>query len=536
MPVSPAELLHHMSDPAADARAFPATTGALARRELLSPAVLAAAGVAVILAIAIVDAALRGPWLDEFWTLELSDVRNGLPALVWDGWLRDTHPPLFNAWASLLAGLGVGSIAAGRLVTNLPAAALLIVTALCVSRRTPAQAGVAACLLLLVLPLPQAMESFGLYRSYFWQMAAIGMLALVAHHVALAATDLGWRRDADLAVIAVVATAASIGLHYIGGLFGSLLAAAVALCALARGLRRWAALMLASATLSGLFVMAMLALQAPAWAEEFDHSWIDRPLFAAVGVVATLALAPLWLNPVALLGLRKGTLGNAWEARFVVMIGGVLAAGVAIVLAVHAVMPIVVDRYLFAVPVLAGALLAVPAARFVQAGMAQDRLLFGLLVLLAVVGAARPLIETGIRPFWREDARTIAGVVAGCPTTEVYAASGWALGPAAARRAARREDPVFERGYRLLAAEHGFTVHFIGRHGREPGGANATPGACPVLLWYAHTPNGAEDDLPAAIEAAGLTGLEEASLSVTRSATGFVVRANVPSPHPAWPQ
>jgi hypothetical protein len=89
---------------------------------------------------------------------------------------------------------------------------------------------------------------------------------------------------------------------------------------------------------------------------------------------------------------------------------------------------------------------------------------------------------------------------------------------------ARREDPVFERAYRSLAAPYGYTVRFIGQNGS----ARAAPGACPVLLWYEHTPNGEENDLPAAIEAAGLTGLEEARLSVTRTATGFVVRADRP--------
>ena len=204
------------------------------------------------------------------------------------------------------------------------------------------------------------------------------------------------------------------------------------------------------------------------------------------------------------------------------MLGVVLVAGMAIVLAVHAVQPIVVDRYLFAVPVLASALLAVPAAR-----LARDRWLFGVLALVAVAAAARPLIETGIRPLWRENARTIATIVAGCPTTQVYAASGWALGPAAETRTARREDPVFERAYRSLAAPWGYPVHFIGQNGR----AHVPPGACPVLLWYEHTPNEAEDDLPAAIEAAGLTGLLGARLSVTRSVTGFVVRADRPAGH-----
>jgi len=511
-----------MSDPPADARAFGATTAEPLRRELLVPNVIAAAGVGVILAIAAADAALRGPWLDEFWSLELSDSRNGLLALIRDGWMRDAHPPVFNAWATLLASLGVTSIPAGRLASNLLAAGLMILAALRLSRRTPGQAGFAAALLLLTLSLPQAMDSFAVYRSYFWQIAAIGTLTLVARHVASARVDLDWRRDLDLAAIAVLATGVAIGVHYVGGLFGGLLAGAIALCAFARGLRRWAGLVLASAALSGLFVVASIALQAPSWAAEFDHSWIDLPGLAALGVLASLAVAPLWLNPVPLAGLwLRPSMGKATrdasETRFVAMIGVVLVAGVAIVLAAHAIKPIVVHRYLFAVPVLVSALMAVPAAR-----IAQDRLLFGLLALVAVAGAVHPMVEAGIRPLWRENARTIATIVAGCPTTQVYAASGWALGPAAQTRAARREDPVFERAYRTLAAPYGYTVNFIDQNGT----AEVKPGACPVLLWYEHTPNEAENDLPAAIEAAGLTGLQDARLSVTRSRTGFVVRAD----------
>ena len=511
-----------MSDQPAGARPFLTTTAAPLRRELLTPTVIAAAGVGVILVIAGIDAALRGPWLDEFWTLELSDSRNGLPALIRDGWLRDAHPPIFNAWATLLASLGITSIPAGRLVSNLLAAGLMILAAVRLSRRTPGQAGFTAALLLLTLSLPQAMEYFAVYRSYFWQMTAIGTLALVARHVAATTADLDWRRDLDLAAIAVLAIAASIGVHYIGALFGGLLAGAIAVCAFARGLRRWTALVLATTALSSLFILASVALQMPSWAAEFDHVWIDVPGFAALGVLASLAIAPLWLNPVPLAGLWPG-----WEKGkrdpsqtwFLAMVGAVLVAGVVIVLAVHAFQPIVVERYLFAVPVLVSALLAVPAAR-----LARDRWLFGLLALVAVAGAARPMIEGGIRPLWRENAQTIATIVAGCPTTQVFAASGWAVGPAAETRMARREDPIFERAYRSLAAPWGYPVRFIGQNGL----AHATPGACPVLLWYEHTPNEAEDDLRAAIEAAGLTGLLGARLSVTRSATGFVVRADRP--------
>ncbi|WP_296348471.1 hypothetical protein [Reyranella sp.] len=48
-----------------------------------------------IVLVLVVNAVLRGPWLDEFWTLELADTRKSAAQLV-DGWLRDTHSPTFN--------------------------------------------------------------------------------------------------------------------------------------------------------------------------------------------------------------------------------------------------------------------------------------------------------------------------------------------------------------------------------------------------------------------------------------------------------
>lgn len=510
----------YLSQPPADARAFSPAAADISWRGLSVSRVIATTALFVMLTLAAVDAALRGPWLDEFWTLELSDTRNGLWALIREGWMRDAHPPIFNAWATLLASLGVSSIPAGRLASNLLAAGVMILAARRFSRRLPDQAGFNMVLLLLVLSLPQAMDAFATYRAYFWYIAAVGMLVLVARHVASANDDLDWRTDTDLAAIAVAAVTTSIGLHYVGGLFGGLLSGAIALSAHRRGLRRWAMLVFATAALASLFVAASVLLQAPNWAAEFDHSWIDLPVLAAFGVPVSLAVTAIFHNPIPLVGLwLSGSRPGESQIHFVTMIGGVLAVGVAIVLAVHAFRPIVVDRYLFAVPVLVSALMAVPAARF-----AQGSLLLALLALVSVAVAVAPLIQDGIRPFWREDARTIAKIVSDCPTTTIYAASGWALGPAAETRTARREDPVFARAYRLLADSHGYAVRFIGQNGA----AHARLGACPVLLWFEHTPNNAEDDLPAAVEEAGLTGLENARLSAVRSPTGFVIRADRP--------
>jgi hypothetical protein len=89
--------------------------------------------------------------------------------------------------------------------------------------------------------------------------------------------------------------------------------------------------------------------------------------------------------------------------------------------------------------------------------------------------------------------------------------------------AVRREDPIFQRAYEALASTHGYTVRFM----RQDEALRVRPGRCPVIVWFEHTPNNAEDDLHAAIEATGLTGLEGAKLTYTRSPTGFIVRADM---------
>src|SRR4051812_31202419 len=120
MPLSP----HLTSAPA-----FPLPTREALGRKISLPRLMAVTALSLIMAVAVADAALRGPWLDEIWTLELSDTRTGLTALIRDGWLHDTHPPAFNAWATLLASLGIDSIPAGRLASNLLAAGLMILAA-----------------------------------------------------------------------------------------------------------------------------------------------------------------------------------------------------------------------------------------------------------------------------------------------------------------------------------------------------------------------------------------------------------------------
>ena len=475
--------------------------------------------IAVILLVMAADAALRGPWLDEFWTLELSDPGRGLSALVSDGWLRDTHPPAFNLWATLLSSLGINAIPWARLASNLPAAGLMIWAAVSFSRRIPGTRSYHLAMSLLVLALPLSVEAFANYRSYFWQIASLASLAAVTRHVVATPVDLDFRRDLGLAAISILAVFGSMALHYVGAIFGGLLAAAVFFTALARGHWRWAMLVSVTGVAAFVQVVAVAFLQARNWAVDLDHSWIEASSIAlAVAVPVALVVAALANNLVPLAALWPGSRRwTASERTFVALLAGVLGLGTIVVLVIDAFRPIMVDRYLFAVPVLVCAIMAAMAAKLDRA-----RPLRLLLPLWAVAMVSGQFFLHGAKPQWEEGARSVAKIVETCSTTRIYAASGWALGPAAETRAARREDAVFRRAYEDLASEHGYEVRFLGQNEK----ARVTLGRCPVLVWYEHTPNNAEDDPRVAVEAAGLTGIEEARLSVLRSPTGFVVRAD----------
>lgn len=490
----------------------------VAPRELAVGDPVIVCAVAVIVAVLVVNALLQGPWLDEFWTRHLADTQKSMAQLV-DGWLRDTHPPAFNIWATLLDAFGIRSIPLARLISNLPAIAFMIWAALGFSRGASAERRYHLLMLVLVLSLPAAVEAFANYRSYFWQIASLASLMAVARHVVSSSGDLDWRRDRYLVVLSVAAIVGSLGLHYVGAIFGGLLAAGLLLYAHAHGYRRWALLMLLTAVITFAAMASIAVLQGRHWAVDLDHSWIEaQPIAAVIGVPLVLVMGAVLHNAFPLIALWPGWRPwNGAERTFVVMIAGVLVGGTLLVLIIDTARPIMVDRYLFAVPVLVCGIMASLAARF--EGYRPLRLL---LAVNAVLVVASPLLLNGVKPQWEEGARLIASIVEHCPTTRVYAASGWALGPAAATNSARREDDVFRRAYAELAADQGYAVRFLG----QGEAAVATVEDCPVLVWFEHTPNNAEDDPRGAVAASGLTGVEDGKYFAYRSPTGFVVRVD----------
>ena len=243
---------------------------------------------------------------------------NGLPALIRDGWMRDAHPPVFNAWATLLASLGITSIPAGRLVSNLLAAGLMILAAVPPVaadaragrfRRRPAAAH------------PVAAAGDGVLRRL-----PILLLADDGDRHARAGRP-PCRRDESRSRLAPrprpggdrraghrrLDRRSTMSARCSAGFWPAPSPSAPSPGGCGDGRpwcwrrRRCRACSSSPASL----------LQAPSWAADFDHSWIDLPGLAALGVLASLAVAPLWLNPVPLAGLwwRPAGRGRATPRR-----------------------------------------------------------------------------------------------------------------------------------------------------------------------------------------------------------------------------
>lgn len=496
------------------------TGDAAAREATSSIRAITATALAFIALALIANALLRGSSLAEYWTVELADraAYGGFGPLIVRGWLHDTHPPLFSLWATLLTTIGVTSVPAARLLSNIPPLVLMIMAGSRLSSRISGETAFHAALLLLVLSVPATALAFGNYNADYWQVAALTMLVQIGRHIAMSDGDLRRRVDRDIIPIAIMASAGSIMLQYVGGMLGVVLSLAIILCAMAKGFRRWAKLLSMAVLISGLLTLACAYLQARVWALEIDHSWYEGEAASAAAVIAGLILVALLHNPLPFVALKW--VRDDWTKRdsaFVGMILGGLAVALFLLFEINAEKPVIAESYLAGLPVLICGALAALAAR-----LAHERRLFILFAAIAVAVVLIPFVAHGPERRWQANAKQIGRTVALCPTTTVYAASGWVLRDGIAFKTARRDEPIYARGYRGLGASRGFTPRMIG----VSGGVQAVSGDCPTLLWIEQVPPSINLAPSRILSAARLHGLENTKLTVLRSETGLIVRSD----------
>jgi hypothetical protein len=469
--------------------------------------------VATMLVYAIV---LRGPWFDEYCTLRLSEASVPLSILFHDRWLPDTHPILFNAWATLIARLGVTSVISGRLVSNLPALAALLTITTRFVRRMPQDGAFYLSFALLLLSMPWTITAFGNFRSVFWQIIGMAIMVQTARFVATTDHDLDGTREPDIAVIAFVGVFGANALHYAAGLGGAAVVGSVAAFALWRGLRKWAAFLLTAGLLSCGFMLVSAWAQAGYWQGEIADPWIRTSAIAGIAAIgARIAIAFVHVPVPLMAGARRIRATISEQRTFLGMMAGGTALAVVILMMVNAVQPIIVSRYLVG--------LTVPVAAIVVTlggCTAARRRWFAATAAVAVAIGILTVTVRGHDGQWQDNAQRIAAIVRSCPGTAVYAMSGWLIDGDARDHVSPPAQDIYAIGYGDLARSLGFRLTLIGGSPRPRLAAD-----CPTILWVEHRPVPGAFDPVTAFRDAGLPAVPRERLSLIRSASGFVVVA-----------
>lgn len=483
--------------------------------------------VAASIAISIVAALTRGPWMDEFWTLWATDPTVPWPQALRQRWLTDVHPPLFSMASRLLSGLLGPDIPVRRLQNLLPLAALL--AAFAYAARTWTAAG-RFLLIYAVLTFSSYFMAgyFAEYRSYFAQFCC-GVVFYGCGYALLSGTTIPTGRGRAVATMALLLTSLLlVNLHFVTAVVALISLAGLAMLALHLGQRRLAASFCAIAAVSAAPLAITLLFQARLLlARTGGHFWIETGLSQAVVIVAGSIIKGIGCNLVIvgaamLMLLRRPSprLEAGGPASTDRLIGMAFLAVAAIaccaLLVINLQTPIIIDRYL----VLCSAAVACGLAILARDVVFESRIGVPLLLANAVLFLAVSGGKLFHEPRWNASATLIRTALVQCPTATVEAFQFIYPGTLP------DEWTVLHLAYDYLGQRFGFQPHLAGSS--SPYVPAARGARCADILWTEHVlwshRTVADDDrlvLNAARLALGPIDLADAA--VLRTRTGAVV-------------
>lgn len=435
----------------------------------------------VALVIAAVWASLhRGPWYDEFYTQLVTRPDRGIVASVRESWLYDNHPPLFY-FLSWLTGW-LGPIETHRLL-NLGVLGIATGAAWTIVRKVPAlHIPAAALALMLAANMWTVMEASEL-RSYFLSLCTGATLALTLSATWLTRNEGDrWRRMATLMV-----ALAAFNNHIVTTIVSGAVVLPFAALALLRRDRALFIAIMRAPFLAGLVFLVLTAIQFPYWMENTQSFWITPGFQSAswsfqYAIQRTLeANPPLTLAAAAGLGLMAW---DAWKRRgfsrnseAVLLLGCGCALAIAILVGLHMVRPMIIEKYLTSLIAAITMGLALGVARSLRALPP----LAGIAVLVLATLTGFYQLDAHARfaaqkNSWYGTGRFIAHVIARCPSTVVHIDPFWNVHATSMSPADNKQVPSL--GYRTVSKHFGFTV--------EPQGSLRMARDCPTLFWAEH--------------------------------------------------
>lgn len=496
---------------------------------------LAALGVAAILGFTmawmIAGARARGVWIDEIWSLWMSQHDIPVAQVFAQRWTHDVHPLFFHALNWLLEPMVGMDIARRRLLNLIPLTYFLLVS-LYLAARYPRARRFALVFVTLVIASHYSVRYFAEHRSYFSGMCFTGSLMVSLYCAFTKGEDVAFGPDFGLAALLVSSAISASVIHYVGTIIvGSLLA--VSTVEMLRQRRfGWAGLMIASGVAALALLIPCLAVESAYVKSSTANFWIKTGPVAAAGTIVAIIGLALLENLVAavtaglilvssrgrgearLFGLSLAPVDAAvW--RFVAPVAAGLALAAAALFAVNEVKPIVVSRYLIPLTPISASLVAALVADQI---FNRTWLFAAFLINAALVGmveARHPLHDAR----WNGTMLKVEAQAKACPSLQIYALApdyfSTYTGPP-------NQPEIQEWGYRELAQAHGFRVTILDPRSARPIALSAH---CPTLFWGEHIN---KDVGPVELAKAPFTkslpgGANLASAGIYKGDSGFIV-------------
>jgi hypothetical protein len=497
--------------------------------------------IATSVVVSLAAAWTRGPWMDEFWSLWLTNTDIPWRAALQERWFPDVHPPLFSAISRLVSGEFGDDIRVRRMQNLVPLVALLAFFAY-INRFWHRSRQFAVVFAVLCFGSYFGTGYFAEYRSYFAQFClgivfyACGYALLCRDHVVNPT-----QRRIALGLLAVSGLTV-VNLHFVSALVILISLGTMALILLAQREYRLCLGLVAIAAVSAALLAVDLVFQGPyLLANSGGKFWIDTSWGEALQVIASSVAKGVGVNVIACLAAGFGvlrarrssaaSLTNAsllgWIAKhdrrseeIVVSIAFLVASLIAltVLFLVNFQTPIIMDRYLVLCSVAIGCSVAILAKDVVFVRPAAFALVIVNSALFIAISADKIILE----PRWNASAAMIARLPMRCAGTPVEAF----IFPY--RNTLTNEQKVLEFAYRLLSVQFGFPVHIAGTERRE---RPFRDGNCPTILWTENVPWSTlpSDNPDAAILAAARAtyGVSEiTNADVKRTKTGAVIILN----------
>jgi hypothetical protein len=424
----------------------------------------------------------RGPWYDELYSWYVTHPERGFLASLTQSWLPDNHPPLFYALTWFGRQFG-GSIEWLRLL-NLGVLLAALSGGWALLRRLPQYWLSAAAFVLVLVAHEAALRNGTELRSYFisYAASAVVVLALVVGWI-----EGGPPSKAQRWVLGV-ALLVGFNTHSLTSvIIGALLAPFLGL-ALLHGRRELVRAILVPALAAGAVFLAICAIQVPLWLGNTVNFWIPGGFNAARWSMEFAIQRTAEANPVILLGALAGIgalIHAGWRDRrlsprleAMVLLGAGIILACVLVMALHLMRPMVMERYLAALIPAAAMGLALgfaEVARLIPARFAGGVLLLGALATLWTLQDNASL-NAG-RNSWHGSAALAARVQQACPDSPIHIdppfwnAYTMSLPPA-------DNKAVFGASHALIAQRFGLKV--------EPAQSRRLSSRCPNLFWAEH--------------------------------------------------